>query len=244
MQTLLGIDIGTSACKAALFDDSGRVLAAESCAYPVDYPAPGWVEQDPEEWYRAVCRAVRALFEKSGANPLDVAGVGIDGQSWSAIPVDGAGRVLRKTPIWMDTRAQSVCDRVYREIGRERLFQISGNPLQPAYTLPKILWYRENEPEIFEKTDKILQSNSFIAFRLTGAVTQDLSQGYGLQCFDMEKGVWDQGVLSELGLPASLLPELVESHRIIGRVTEEAARWAPGWWLRARPRSRAVRPVA
>lgn len=223
MQTLLGIDIGTSACKAALFDEDGRVLAAKSQAYPVNYPGPGMVEQDPEEWYRAVCRAVKALFEDGRHRPGDVAGVGIDGQSWSAIPVDASGKVLRDTPIWMDTRAQKLCGRINARMGEE-LFKVSGNPLQPAYTLPKILWYRENEPQVYEKTDKILQSNSFIAFRLTGAITQDLSQGYGLQCFDMEKGSWDQGILAELGLPVHLLPEIVPCHRIVGRVTAKAAR--------------------
>ena len=107
---LLGIDIGTSACKIALFDREGRVLSAVTADYPVYYPRPGWAEQNPEEWWEAVCAAIKKALGQGGAAPEDIAGVGIDGQSWSAIAVDKDGHVLTNTPIWMDTRAQDICD--------------------------------------------------------------------------------------------------------------------------------------
>ena len=109
---LLGIDIGTSACKVAVFDREGRVLAAANGAYPVYYPHEGWAEQNPEEWWSAVCQATEETIQKAGIAPEEIAGVGIDGQSWSAIAIDQGGKVLTNTPIWMDTRAQSVCDRL------------------------------------------------------------------------------------------------------------------------------------
>ena len=220
---LLGIDIGTSACKAALFDRKGQVLAAANGEYPVYYPEEGWAEQNPEEWWSAVCEAVRQVIRKAGIQPEEIAGVGIDGQSWSAIAIDKGGKVLTNTPIWMDTRAQSICDRLNEEIGEDEIFRIAGNSLQPSYTTAKILWYKENLPEVYCKIYKILQSNSYIAFKLTGQISQDLSQGYGLHCFDMRTGQWDEEMCRKMGIPRDFLPEIVPSDRIIGTVTKKAA---------------------
>ncbi len=220
---LLGIDIGTSACKAALFDRKGQVLAAANGEYPVYYPEEGWAEQNPEEWWSAVCEAVRQVIRKAGIQPEEIAGVGIDGQSWSAIAIDKGGKVLTNTPIWMDTRAQSICDRLNEEIGEDEIFRIAGNSLQPSYTTAKILWYKENLPEVYSKIYKILQSNSYIAFKLTGQISQDLSQGYGLHCFDMRTGQWDEEMCKKMGIPRDFLPEIVPSDRIIGTVTKKAA---------------------
>lgn len=220
---LLGIDIGTSACKAALFDRKGQVLAAANGEYPVYYPEEGWAEQNPEEWWSAVCEAVRQVIRKAGIQSEKIAGVGIDGQSWSAIAIDKGGKVLTNTPIWMDTRAQSICDRLNEEIGEDEIFRIAGNSLQPSYTTAKIVWYKENLPEVYSKIYKILQSNSYIAFKLTGQISQDLSQGYGLHCFDMRTGQWDEEMCRKMGIPRDFLPEIVPSDRIIGTVTKKTA---------------------
>lgn len=223
-QYLLGIDIGTSACKVALFQKDGQVKAMASGDYPVYYPRPGWAEQNPEEWWTAVCGAVRQVLKDSGISPEEIAGIGIDGQSWSAIAIDKEGNVLTNTPIWMDTRAQDICDRLNQRLGADRIFEVAGNSLQPSYTTAKILWYQENLPEVYAKIDKILQSNSYIAYKLTGAVTQDLSQGYGLHCFDMRRGVWDKEMCEKLGIPEGFLPRLVPCDAIVGTVTEAAAK--------------------
>lgn len=220
---LLGIDIGTSACKVAVFNREGQVKAAANGDYPVYYPKEGWAEQNPEEWWSAVCSAIKEVLVKGEISPEEIAGVGIDGQSWSAIAVDKEGKVLTNTPIWMDTRAQSVCDRLNKEIGRDEIFQVAGNSLQPSYTTAKILWYKENLPDVYEKIDKILQSNSYIAFKLTDAVTQDVSQGYGLHCFDMRTGVWDEEMCRKLGIPMGFLPEIVSCDHVVGTVTRKAA---------------------
>ena len=222
-QYLLGIDIGTSACKVAVFSKNGSVEAAASGAYPVYYPQPGWAEQNPDEWWEAVCETIQKLLKNSGIDPSEIAGVGIDGQSWSAIAVDKEGTVLTNTPIWMDTRAQAICDRINQKVGAEKIFKLCGNMLQPSYTTAKILWYQENMPEVYEKTEKILQSNSFIAYRLTGKITQDISQGYGFHCFNMRTGTWDEEMCEQLGIPMRFLPEIVPSHQIIGTVTKDAA---------------------
>ena len=220
---LLGIDIGTSACKVAVFEKSGMVVAAANGDYPVYYPKEGWAEQDPEEWWSAVCQAVKKAIQKAGIAPEEIAGIGIDGQSWSAIAMDKDGNVLTNTPIWMDTRAQSICDRLNEEIGAEQIFEVSGNSLQPSYTTAKILWYKENLPEVYQRIHKILQSNSYIAYKLTGVMSQDVSQGYGLHCFDMRKAAWDEDMCRKLGIPMEFLPEICACDHVVGTVTEKAA---------------------
>ncbi len=222
-EILLGIDIGTSACKAAAFDTNGSVLAQANESYPVYYPKAGWAEQKPDDWWAAVCRAVKKLIS-CGIDPKTISGIGIDGQSWSAVAVDKKGEVLCNTPIWMDTRAKDICSQMEKIAGEGKLFEVSGNPVQPMYTMPKVLWYKENIPEVYEKIDKILQSNSFIAYRLTNAVTQEPSQGYGWNCYDMKSGAWNLPLCQELGIDTKLLPDIVPSHAVIGKVTAEAAR--------------------
>lgn len=221
---LLGIDIGTSACKVALFTPDGEVAAQGSGDYPVYTPQPGWSEQAPPDWWNAVCKAIRGMLEQSGADPACIAGIGIDGQSGSAVPVGGDGSVLCNTPIWLDTRTAAICAELDEQLGNERLFAVSGNPLMPAYTLPKALWYKRERPELYKRMDKILQSNGYIAYMLTGELTQDISQGYGWQCFDMRSGEWNIPLCREMGLNPDHLPNIVPCHQIVGKVTEEAAR--------------------
>lgn len=220
---LLGIDIGTSACKVAVFERSGKVVAQSTQPYAVYYPHPGWVEQNPEEWWKAICTGIREVLEKGNIEPDSIAGIGIDGQSWSAIPVDANGTCLANSPIWMDTRARDICERTKERVGFERIFKVAGNDFLPSYTTPKMLWFKEQRPEIYQKTYKFLQSNSYIGMKLTGVMSQDLSQGYGIHFFDMKKCTYDEGLAEELGLSVNLVPELFQCHGIIGEVTERAA---------------------
>ena len=220
---LLGIDIGTSACKAALFRPTGEVLDQVTVSYNVYYPHPGWVEQDPEEWWQAVCDGIRAILEKTGCDPAAVAGIGIDGQSWSCIPVDKDGNVLARCPIWMDTRARDICEEVKEKVGFARIFETAGNDFLPSYTTPKMLWFKREHPEIFAKTYKFLQSNSFIGYRLTDVLSQDYSQGYGLHFFDMKTCTYDEELAELLGLSVDLVPPLYTCDSVIGTVTEKAA---------------------
>lgn len=220
---LLGIDIGTSACKVAVFNKAGEVLAAATGDYPVYYPHEGWAEQNPDDWWSAVCKATKETISKAGISSDEIAGVGIDGQSWSAIAIDKDGKVLTNTPIWMDTRSQDICDRLNKEIGEDEIFKVAGNSLQPSYTTAKIIWYKENLPEVYANIYKILQSNSFIAFRLTDAISHDMSQGYGLHCFDMQKGCWDAEMCKKLGIPMEFLPDLCACDHVVGTVTAKAS---------------------
>lgn len=220
---LLGIDIGTSACKIAVFDENGKVIAAATKEYKVYYPQAGWVEQDANEWWSAVCLGIREVLDAPSVELSAIRCIGIDGQSWSAIPVDRSGNVLARTPIWMDTRARDICSDIKQRLGEDTVFNIAGNDFLPSYTAPKMIWFRENCPEIYNKTYRFLQSNSFIAYKLTGVFSQDKSQMYGLQFFDLHKMEYNEALAKELGLSVELIPEIYDCDAVVGTVTKEAA---------------------
>lgn len=222
-QQLLGIDIGTSACKVAVFDEDGKVLAQANRPYRVYYPQNGWAEQNPEEWWEAICDAVRAVLSEAGVNAEQIKGIGVDGQSWSAIPVDESGKVIHNTPIWMDTRARHLCEKVKEEIGVDEIFRVAGNDFLPSYVTPKLLWFREERPEVFCKTYKFLQSNSYIVMKLTGKMSQEYSQCYGIHFFHMEKRIYDTALAEKMGLSPELMPDLYGCDEIVGSVTKAAA---------------------
>ena len=223
MTYLLGIDVGTSALKAALFTPDGRAVAQASRGYPTRHPQPGWAEQDPADWWGAACAATREALDAAGARPGEVACVGVDGQSWAAVAVDAQGEALLPTPIWTDTRAREECAQMERLAGAEALFACSGNPLGPGYTLPKIRWYQRHAPQAMARAAAVLQSNGYIVRRLTGECTQDASQGYGLACFDVRRGRWDLDLARALQVPAQLLAPVRACHEVVGRVTAQAA---------------------
>ena len=223
-EQLLGIDIGTSACKVAVFDADGRVLAQTNQPYQVYYPESGWAEQDAREWWDAICAGIREVLSAEGVSAEAIRGIGVDGQSWSAIPVDREGNVLDRTPIWMDTRARDICERVKEKLGEDTIFEVAENDFLPSYTTPKMLWFKEQRPEVFARTDKFLQSNSYIVWKLTGEMSQDLSQGYGIHFFDMKRLEYDEGLAEKLGLSVDLVPRLYRCDEVVGTVTEEAAR--------------------
>lgn len=221
---LLGIDIGTSSCKVAIFDAEGKVVIQHSADYPLYYPAEGWVEQDPDEWWQAITISICYCLEHSKVKSDEIAGIGIAGQGWSAIPVDRDGNSLRKTPIWLDIRAREVMKEYKSQVTEEEIFELSGNAWSASYTTPKLLWYKKNEPELFEKTYKFLQSNSYIALRLTGVFSADRCQNYGLHFYDPVTYTYNEQMAKKLGLALEKFPPIYECHEVIGTVTEQAAK--------------------
>lgn len=220
---LLGIDIGTSACKTALFHPGGGAVAVRECPYGVSYPQPGWAQQDPDDWWKAAVSGIRGVLEESGVRPADIAGIGVDGQSWAMVAIDKDGAVLYPSPIWTDTRAGGECEEMIRAVSREVLFGCSGNAITPGHTMPKVLWLKKHFPDIYAHAEKVLQSNGYIVYRLTGTMTQDLSQGYGWNCFDMDRGEWNAALCREAGIRPELLPRLCECSEIAGRITRQTA---------------------
>lgn len=220
---LLAIDIGTSACKVAVFDLDGRIIAQTTKAYPVYYLGQGCVEQNPEDWWERVCAAIKEILNRYKFQTKQIVGIGIDGQSWSAIPIDKKGKLLYNALIWMDTRSSEISKKVIDRIGTEKIFSISGNTFEPTYSTPKMLWFKEIMPDIYKNTHMFLQSNSYIVFKLTGCYTQELSQGYGVHAFNIKTGKWEDNFCDELGISREKLPEIFPCHQVIGEVTREAA---------------------
>ncbi|HHV62152.1 MAG TPA: FGGY-family carbohydrate kinase [Firmicutes bacterium] len=220
---LLGIDIGTSGCKLAAFDFEGQVAGTVTMKYKTYYPHFGYVEQDAGEWWRATCDGIQAMIRDYGIDPGEIAAVGVAGQSWSCLPVDEAGVPLRNTMIWLDRRAVEQARWMKEKLGEDRLIALNGNPVDPAYIVPKMLWLKENEPEVYNRAHKFLQSNAFIVFKLTGIYSQDYSQGYGFHFFNISKGAWDEGVAGELGLSPEKVAPIYNCHEVVGEVTRQAA---------------------
>ena len=220
---ILGIDIGTSAVKAALFRTDGTTAASDSQAYQTEYPYPGWVQQDPRDWWDAVCACVKRLILRTGTDPAAIVSVGVDGQSWAMVALDAGGAVVCPSPIWTDCRAAEVCLDMKEKAGEERLFRCSGNPVMPGYTTPKLLWLKKERPDEYVRVRTVLQSNGYIVFQLTGRMTQDICQAYGWHCFDMRAGHWDEALAEKLGIDPALLPPIVGCSDVVGCVTREAA---------------------
>lgn len=187
--------------------------------YKTYYPFPGYAEQNPEEWWRAVCEGVRQMLNETGIDPRQIKGVGIDGQSGAAIPMDGNGNALRNAMIWLDRRTVKQCRQLLETIGQEKLFAVSGNPMAPSYVTSKILWIKENEPELYRNTRKVLQCNSYIVYKLTGEYSQDVSQGNGLHAFNIETASWDESLAEQMGISPELLPRIYECSDVVGTVT-------------------------
>lgn len=218
---LLAIDIGTSGCKVCVFDSRLQVLAHTTKTYSIFYGDNGVVEQDPEDWWNVIICALKELSQKVDFSRIRA--IGTDGQSWAAIPVDEKGGVLLNTPVWLDTRAIQECGEINACVTPTYGFALSGNTVRANYTLPKVLWFKNNKPEIFKKTVKILQSNAYIVFKLCGKISQDRSQGYGWQCYDIRQGKWDCSYCAKIGLDMSLLPEIYACDAVVGEILPSVA---------------------
>ncbi|EXX91640.1 carbohydrate kinase [Paenibacillus darwinianus] len=222
-QYLAGIDIGTSGCKVALFTPDGEILFQGTTPYQTHYPQPGYAEQNPEDWWRAVCNGLRHMLHRTGVDPKQIKGVGVDGMSGAAVPMDGQGRALRNAMIWLDRRTVRQCESITERIGAEQLFAVSGNPMSPSYVTGKMLWIKENEPDLYTRTAKVLQCNSYIVYRLTGEYSQDVSQGNGFHAFDIETAAWDEALSERIGVAPELLPPVYRCSDIVGGITMAVA---------------------
>lgn len=223
MQYLIGVDLGTSGVKTVLFDETGAALASQTVEYPLYQPHNGWAEQAPEDWYEAAVKTIRAVLEESGADPARVAGVGFSGQMHGLVMLDGEGRVLRPAILWCDGRTGAQCEEITRIVGRERLIGVTANPALPGFTASKILWVRENEPELYARCRKILLPKDYLRWRLTGAYAAEVSDASGMNLLDVANRRWSDEVLDALDIDRSLLPELLESCEVAGRISREAA---------------------
>ncbi|SMG49073.1 xylulokinase [Paraburkholderia susongensis] len=223
---LLGIDIGTSACKAIAVDRQGNVSAKALVGYPVVSLNPGWAEQEPAHWWDA---AQRALEQVLAALPdrRAIEGIGLSGQMHGLTPLDENGEVLRQAMLWCDQRAAPQCEEITaRAGGLDGLLQLVQNRMLPGFTAGKLLWMREHEPALFERMRRMLNPKDYLRYRLTGEYVTDVSDASGTGLFDVRKRQWSTHLLTLLDLPRSLLPDVVESSERTGTLRPELAeRW-------------------
>ena len=220
---VLAHDLGTTGNKATLFDSTGALVSSTFAPYPTAYPQPNWAEQNPADWWQAVCQSTQQLLAQSGIQATAIGAVGLCGQMMGCVPVDRLGIPLRSCIIWADQRAQREANAIGERCGPEALYRRTGHRPSPAYTAAKILWLRRAQPDLFAATAQILQPKDYIAFRLTGHFATDYSDASGTLLFDLAKREWAPDLLDALELSATLLPPVYPSTTIIGEITNEAA---------------------
>jgi xylulokinase len=220
----LGIDVSTTATKALISDDIGNVLAVASAEYPFETPRPLWSEQHPGLWWQGAKTAIRAVLQQSGIDPAQIGGVGLTGQMHGLVLLDEAGNVLRPAILWNDQRTQLQCDEIHRRIGKARFIQITGNVALTGFTAPKILWVKENEPEVYARVRHILLPKDYVRYCLTGEYAMDKADGAGTVLMDLRQRDWSEEVLAALDIPRDWMPPLYEGPEITGKITPEAAR--------------------
>lgn len=220
---LIGIDIGTTSAKSMLFDAQGTLLAQASQEYPTSYPHPNWAEQNPGEWWRAVCSTLRQIFAQGARSPADVAALGVSSQAPSVVPVDASGAVQHPALIWMDRRSEAQCEWLREHVGTATIASVNGGRIDPFFMAPKLIWYRENRPKLYQATHTVLQANGYIVFRLTDERTMDSSHGPLSLLFDNRNAQWSDELIEKAGLDLSRLPPVSPCAQIVGEVTREAA---------------------
>lgn len=217
MAYLIGIDIGTSGTKVLAIDESGRVAATASAEYPLSTPRPLWAEQRAEDWWEATCSCLRQVLQTVPAE--EVAGVGLSGQMHGLVMLDKSHEVLRPAILWCDQRTQAQCDYITETVGKELLVKETANPVLTGFTAPKIIWARDNEPEVFDRAVMHLLPKDYIRFMLTGEFATEVSDASGTSLLNVPERRWSDAVLGKLGLDKSHLPKVYESFEISGRVS-------------------------
>jgi xylulokinase len=220
----LGIDIGTGGTRALLVDERGTVKAA--CTAPHEemrMERPLWAEQRPENWWDAAQIAIRGVLSQAGATGKDVRGIGLSGQMHGLTLLDEAGDVVRPALIWCDQRSQAQVDWVHGRLGMEKVLEYTANPVITGFTLPKLLWVRDNEPAQFERVRKVLLPKDYVRFKLTGEYASEVSDASGTSLFDVANRRWSYEMADACGIDRSVLPAVYESVEVTGGVTQAAA---------------------
>src|SRR5215213_1650361 len=214
----LGVDVGTSGVKAILVDPAGDVVASATTALTLATPRPGWAEQDPEAWWRASVASIRRVTES--APDARVAGVGISGQMHSSVFLDRSGDVIRPALLWCDGRTTAECREITERVGGEaRLRDLAANPALEGFTLPKVLWLRNHEPEAFRRLSRVLLAKDYVRWRLTGEMATEPSDASATLMYDTAHLRWSSEIMKAVELPTSLLPEVGPSAGVLGRVS-------------------------
>jgi len=217
----IGIDIGTSSVKALLIDSSGRVIKTSVPEYSFQTPKPLWAESDPLDWWEATQQAIKELLLK--VHSSEIAGIGLTGQMHGMVALNKEGSVLRPCIMWNDQRSHLECDEITERVGQKKILSITGNPVLPGFTAPKILWTQKNEPDLFALINKVVLPKDFIRYKLTGSFFSDVSDASGTSLLDVGKRTWSQEMFDCMGWPISWMPEVTESTEVSAKISAEAS---------------------
>ncbi|MDO4621822.1 MAG: xylulokinase [Eubacteriales bacterium] len=217
----IGVDLGTSAVKLLLMNEKGEIQKIVSREYPLAFPHPGWSEQKPEDWMKAVIDGIKELTAE--CDRAHIAGIGAGGQMHGLVILDEEDRVLRPAILWNDGRTQGETDWLNNEIGKEKLTEYTGNIAFAGFTAPKILWVKKNEPEIFAKISKIMLPKDYINYMLTGVHCTDYSDASGMLLLDVKSKCWSKEMLEICSVREEQMPKLFESYETVGCLKKEMA---------------------
>jgi xylulokinase len=224
MSYWLGLDVGTGGTRALLIDEAGKVHHAHTAPHEeMRMERPLWAEQRPENWWDAARQAIRGVLTAAKISGKEVQGVGLSGQMHGLVILDAEHRVIRPALIWCDQRSQLQVDWINSTAGRETVLRRTANPVLTGFTLPKLLWVRDNEPHNFERVRKLLLPKDYVRFRLTGEFASDVSDASGTALFDVVQRHWSFELVDQLKIDRGILPTIYESSEISGKITAQAA---------------------
>jgi len=224
MAYLLGLDVSTTGAKALLIDERGDVVASATTEYPLSTPRPLWSEQAPNDWWVGAYTSIQAALNRARLTGDDVCGVGLTGQMHGLVLMDKSGQVLRPAILWNDQRTGPQCAEITQEVGGlDKLLGLIGNAVLPGFTAPKILWVRQNEPEVYACAAHILLPKDYVRYRLSGEYATEVSDASGTCLLDVAHRRWSDAMLKALDIPADWLPRCTESPEVSGRVSAAVA---------------------
>jgi xylulokinase len=224
MRYFLGLDVGTSGVKAALVDEKGRVKSTCTAPHPLSTPRPGWAEQRPDDWWKATTKAVPGVLRKAKVRAAEVASVGLSGQMHSSVFLDAANKVIRPALLWCDGRTTAECREITDKVGEDNLRAWVSNPALEGFTLPKVIWLRNHEPEGYARLAKVVLAKDYIRLRLTGVLASEPSDASATLMYDTAHLRWSHEILAALALPDSLVPDVGGSAEVLGRIDHSAAK--------------------
>lgn len=224
MAYLLGIDLGTSSVKTILMDIDGNIVSIGQVEYSFDIPTEGWAEQDVQVWWEATVCSIQMALKASTVESSQIAGIGFSGQMHGLVALDRNHKPLRKAIIWCDHRTKDQVERITRTIGTENLGRIIHSPVATGFLLPSLLWMKENEPDLYERTGTVLLPKDYIRFRLTGEISTDVTDAAGTAAFDCSSATWSAEILDALRLDKKFFPPVHVPDSYAGSIHSEAAR--------------------
>ena len=221
MSYVIGVDLGTSAVKLLLVNKSGEVVHEVSKEYPLIQEKTGYSEQNPEDWVTQTVTGLKELVETFSGDASEIEGLSFSGQMHGLVLLNENNEVLRNAILWNDTRTTPQCQTIYDKVGKERFISITKNLALEGFTLPKILWVQENEPEVFAKAKTFVLPKDYVRYRLTGTIHMDYSDAAGTSLLDIAQKEWSQEICDALGIDLSICPPLVDSHENVGKITDD-----------------------